>query len=410
MPQPGGKRIVLGVSGGIAAYKAAELSRRLQDRGFSVRVVMTASAQKFVTPLTFAALTSERVITDLFASDSGDATLSSAIDHIGVAQEADLLLVAPATADVLAKFAHGIADDFLTTMHLAYTGPLLVAPAMNSNMWAHPATAQNIATLRARGVHIVEPDAGELACGMVGPGRLAEPDRIADAAARILNAQAAQQDLAGKRVLITAGPTREPLDPVRYISNRSSGKMGFALAAEARDRGASVTVVCGPASAAPPSGCKIVPVETAQQMYDRVMENLDGAQIVVMAAAVADYRPASIAAQKIKKDQSPPAVELEPTQDILKAVGASKDGRILVGFAAETENLQANAERKLRGKNCDLLVANLVGEGRAFDTEDNQGLILSASGDVVEISRMSKRQMAGRIFDEVLRTSRATIA
>jgi len=410
MPQPGGKRIVLGVSGGIAAYKAAELCRRLQDRGFSVRVVMTASAQKFVTPLTFAALTGERVITDLFASDSGDATLSSAIDHIGIAQESDLLLVAPATADILAKFAHGIADDFLTTMHLAYTGPLLVAPAMNSNMWAHPATAENIATLRARGVHIVEPDAGELACGMVGPGRLAEPDSIADAAERILNAPAAQQDLAGKRVLITAGPTREPLDPVRYISNRSSGKMGFALAAEARDRGASVTIVCGPASASPPSGCKIVPVETAQQMYDRVMENLDAAQIVVMAAAVADYRPASIATQKIKKDQSAPAVDLEPTQDILKAVGTSKGSRILVGFAAETENLQANAERKLRGKNCDLLVANLVGDGLAFDTDDNQGLILSASGDVVEISRMSKRQMAGRIFDAVLRTSRATIA
>lgn len=410
MASPGGKRIVLGVSGGIAAYKAAELARRLQERGFSVRVVMTASAQKFVAPLTFAALTGERVITDLFASDSGDATLSSAIDHIGVAQEADLLLVAPATADILAKFAHGIADDFLTTMHLAYLGPVLVAPAMNSNMWAHPATAANIATLRARGVHIVEPGAGELACGMVGPGRLAEPDCIADAAGHILNAPAVSQDLAGKRVLITAGPTREPIDPVRYISNRSSGKMGFALAEEARDRGASVTIVCGPASAAPPSGCKIVPVETAQQMYDRVMENIDAAQIVVMAAAVADYRPASPAAQKIKKDQSVPAVELEPTQDILKAVGASKGSRILVGFAAETENLQANAERKLRGKNCDLLVANLVGDGLAFDKDDNQGLILSASGEVVEINRVSKRQMAGRIFDAVLRTSRATIA
>ena len=217
--------------------------------------------------------------------------------------------------------------------------------------------------------------------------------------------------LASVGVLITAGPTREPIDPVRYISNRSSGKMGFALAEEARDRGASVTIVSGPASAAPPSGCKIVPVETAQQMYDRVMENLDAAQIVVMAAAVADYRPASPAPRKIKKDDRPaPAVELEPTQDILKAVGASKGSRILVGFAAETENLQANAERKLRGKNCDLLVANLVGAGLAFDTDDNQGLILSASGDVVEISRMSKRQMAGRVFDAVLRTSRATIA
>lgn len=410
MASPGGKRVVLGVSGGIAAYKSAEVARRLQDRGFSVRAVMTASAQKFVAPLTFAALTGERVITDLFASDSGAATLSSAIDHIGVAQEADLLLVAPATADILAKFAHGIADDFLTTMHLAYAGPVLVAPAMNSNMWAHPATAENITTLRARGVHIVEPGAGELACGMVGPGRLAEPECIVDAAERILNVPALSQDLAGKRVLITAGPTREPIDPVRYISNRSSGKMGFALAEEARDRGASVTIVCGPVTATPPAGCKIVPVETAQQMYDRVMENLDAAEIVVMAAAVADYRPAAPAAKKIKKDQAAPAVELEPTQDILKAVGASKGSRILVGFAAETEDLQANAERKLRGKNCDLLVANLVGDGRAFDTEDNQGLILSASGDVVEVSRMSKRRMAGRIFDAVLRASRAAIA
>ncbi len=410
MASPGGKRIILGVSGGIAAYKSAELARRLQDRGFSVRVVMTASAQKFVAPLTFAALTGERVITDLFASDSGDATLSSAIDHIGVAQEADLLLVAPATADVLAKFAHGIADDFLTTMHLAYVGPVLVAPAMNSNMWAHPATAENIAVLQARGVHVVEPDAGELACGMVGPGRLAEPDRIADAAERILNVPAPSQDLAGRRVLITAGPTREPIDPVRYISNRSSGKMGFALAEEARDRGASVTIVCGPVTAMPPSGCKIIPVETAQHMYDRVMENLDAAQIVVMAAAVADYRPAAPAARKIKKDHAAPSVELEPTQDILKAVGAAKGDRILVGFAAETEDLQANAEHKLRGKNCDLLVANLVGDGLAFDAEENQGLILSASGDIIEISRMSKRRMASRIFDAVLRVSRATIA
>lgn len=410
MATPGGKKIVLGVSGGIAAYKAAELARRLQERGFSVRVVMTASAQKFIAPLTFAALTGERVITDLFASDSGDATLSSAIDHIGVAQEADLLLVAPATADILAKFAHGLADDFLTTTHLAFAGPVLVAPAMNSQMWAHPATVANIALLRSRGVHVVEPDAGELACGMVGPGRLAEPDCIADAAERILNAPPSAQDLAGKNVLITAGPTREPIDPVRYISNRSSGKMGFALAEDARDRGASVTIVCGPVSAAPPSGCKIVPVETAQQMYDRVLENLDAAQIVVMAAAVADFRPAAAADQKIKKDAAAPLVELEPTQDILKAVGASKGDRILVGFAAETENLQANAERKLRSKNCDLLVANLVGDGLAFNTEDNQGLILFSSGEVMELHRMSKRRMASRIFDAVLRVRRATIA
>ncbi len=410
MADRGAKKIVLGVSGGIAAYKAAELARRLQDRGFSVRVVMTASAREFVTPLTFAALTGERVITDLFASDGGDATLSSAIDHIGIAQEADLLLVAPATANTLAKFANGLSDDFLSTMHLAYDGPVLVAPAMNSQMWAHPATAENIATLRARGVHIVEPGEGELACGMVGPGRLAEPDLIAAAAERLLNAPAIQQDLAGKNVLITAGPTREPIDPVRYISNRSSGKMGFALAANARDRGASVTIVCGPTSASPPSGCNLVLVETAQQMYDGVMANLDPAQIIVMAAAVADFRPTVSADQKIKKEQAVPHVALEPTIDILKTVAGTKGDRILVGFAAETENLQANADRKLRAKNCDVLVANLVGEGRSFDTDDNQGLILSADGSVVELTRMAKREMARRIFDAILRVSRATIA
>ena len=410
MADRGAKKIVLGVSGGIAAYKAAELVRRLQDRGFSVRVVMTASAREFVTPLTFAALTGERVITDLFASDGGDATLSSAIDHIGIAQEADLLLVAPATANTLAKFANGLSDDFLSTMHLAYDGPVLVAPAMNSQMWVHPATAENIATLRARGVHFVEPGEGELACGMVGPGRLAEPDLIADFAERILNTPAIQQDLAGKNVLITAGPTREPIDPVRYISNRSSGKMGFALAANARDRGASVTIVCGPTSASPPSGCKLVPVETAEQMYESVISNLDPAEIIVMAAAVADFRPTVSADQKIKKDQAAPHLALEPTIDILNAVGATKGDRILVGFAAETENLQANADRKLRTKNCDVLVANLVGEGRAFDTDDNQGLILSADGTVVELTRMSKLEMASRIFDAILRVSRATIA
>ena len=397
--------IALGVSGGIGAYKAVEVCRGLQKRGHDVVAVMTRSAARFVGPVTFEAITRRPVITSQWKPG-----MNADIEHIAIADGIALLVVAPCTANVIGKFAHGIADDFLTTTHLAYTGPVLVAPAMNSNMWAHAATAANIATLRARGVHIVEPDAGEIACGMVGPGRLAEPDRIADAAERILNVPAISQDLAGKRVLITAGPTREPIDPVRYISNRSSGKMGFALAEEARDRGASVTIVSGPASAAPPSGCKIVPVETAQQMYDRVMENLDAAQIVVMAAAVADYRPAFPASQKIKKDRPAQAVDLEPTQDILKAVGASKGSRILVGFAAETENLRANAESKLRGKNCDLLVANLVGDGLAFDTENNQGLILSASGDVVEISRMSKRQMASRIFDAVLRTSRATIA
>ncbi len=396
--------VILGVSGGIAAYKAAELARRLQDRGIRVRVVMTRAAQKFIQPLTFAALTGEKVITDLFSSESSEETLSSAIEHIAVAQDADLLLVAPATADVLAKFAHGQADDFLTTTHLAFTGPVVVAPAMNTNMWAHAATRANLETLLARGVRVVSPDAGDLACGMVGPGRLAETDRIADAVESALAESSRVRDLAGKSVLLSAGPTREAIDPVRYISNRSSGRMGYALADEAVSRGAEVVLVTGPTSLQPPPRARVIPVETADQMHRAVLENLPRADIVVMAAAVADYRPVRTAGQKIKKDAGAPPLELEPTADILAELGRLKGSRVLVGFAAETENLRANAERKLRAKNCDLLVANPVGEaaaGAGFDSDENQGLLLSASGEVVELPRSSKREMARRILDAV---------
>ena len=403
-------KVVVGVSGGIAAYKAAELVRLLAERDYRVQVVMTRSAREFIRPLTFAALTGEKVITGLFPAAGKEADLDNAIEHVGVAQEADLLLVAPATADILAKFAAGIADDFLTTMQLAYAGPLVVAPAMNTNMWDHPATRENIETLRGRGVIVVEPGAGELACGMVGPGRLAEIEKIANAADEALGRS---RDLAGETVLLTAGPTQEPLDPVRYLSNRSSGRMGFALAAEAAARGARVIVVAGPVAIDPPAGCEVQRVTTTDEMYRAVLERLSEASIVIMAAAVADYRPVSSRESKIKKQSSAPTLDLERTVDILAAVGRLKGDRLLVGFAAETEDLVENAEAKLRQKNCDFIVANPVGasaEGAGIDSEENQGVLLSAAGERVEFRRGSKTAMASRVFDELLRLRPARVA
>ena len=396
-------KIVLGVTGGIAAYKSAEVVRSLQERGHRVQVVMTANAQRFIAPLTLAALTGEKVITDLFADRSANETLDSSIEHIAVAQQADLLLVAPATADALAKFAHGLADDFLSTMQLAFDGPVVVAPAMNTNMWAHPATVENLRTLASRGVSVVEPGSGDLACGMVGPGRLADLERIVEAVEAALAPR--KGDLAGKRVLITAGPTREAIDPVRYLSNRSSGRMGFALAEAARDRGASVELVLGPTRLEPPAGIEVVSVESAEQMRAAVLECFDAADFCLMAAAVADYRIANPSVQKIKKGNGPPRLELEPTPDILHELGERKGAQVLIGFAAETENLRENAVRKLREKNCDFLVANPVGEsgaGAGIDSVENQGVLLAASGDAVELPRSSKIEMAGRIWDAVL--------
>ena len=390
------RKIILGVSGGIAAYKSAELVRQLQGEGYEVQAVMTAAAQRFITPLTLASLSGNKVITGMFHDGSDADTLHSAIEHIAVAQSGDLLLAAPATADVLAKFAHGVADDFLTTTQLAFDGPVIVAPAMNTNMWNHPATQENVAVLRGRGVTVVEPGSGDLACGTVGPGRLAE---IADIVSCVRSVFAQREELRGETVLITAGPTREPLDPVRYISNRSSGRMGFALAEEARRRGARVVLVCGPVSLATPSGCERIDVETTREMYDAVTARLDGAAMAVMAAAAADYRAASPAAQKIKKHDGPPALRLEETPDILRAAGERKRGLFLVGFAAETENLEANARRKLESKNCDLIVANPVGGATGFDSTANQGLILTRAGDVMRLDPMLNSEMAACIFD-----------
>jgi phosphopantothenoylcysteine decarboxylase/phosphopantothenate--cysteine ligase len=392
--------IVLGVGGGIAAYKSAELVRLLIERGHSVQVVMTAGAQEFVRPLTFAALTGRKVVTALFSTNP-ESTLSSAIEHIGVAQENDLLVVSPATADLLAKFAHGLADDFLTTMYLAFTGPVVLAPAMNSNMWLHAATQSNLETLRRRGHRIVDPEEGQLACGMVGPGRLAAPEEIAKAVDAEIGRR---RDLDGETVLITAGPTQEPLDPVRYISNRSSGKMGYALAEAAAARGAKVVLISGPVHLAPPRGCTFIAVHTAREMRDKVFENLQQASVIVKAAAVADFHLSKVPSQKMKKTAARLSLELDPTPDILAELGRKKGDRLLVGFAAETENLQQETRRKLEAKNCDMVVGNLVGgEGGAFESDQNEVLLALSSGEFISVPRASKREVADRIFDEILK-------
>ncbi|MGO9648889.1 MAG: bifunctional phosphopantothenoylcysteine decarboxylase/phosphopantothenate--cysteine ligase CoaBC, partial [Terriglobales bacterium] len=327
-------KVALGVSGGIAAYKAAEIVRLLQERGIRVQVIMTRAAQEFVRPLTFAALSGEKVITDMFAAGNEQPNIDSAVEHIAVAQSIDALLVAPATADVLARFAQGISSDFLSTLYLATTAPVVVAPAMNVNMWNHPATQANLEILKKRGVRVIEPGEGYLACGMTGPGRLAENELIV---AATLEALGASQELAGETVLITAGPTREKIDPVRYLTNRSSGRMGYALAEAALRRGARVLLVSGPTALTPPGAAEVTRVESAEEMRQAVLRLLPQATIVIKTAAVADYRPKSAASQKIKRT-GPMSLELEPTADILSEVARHKQSQIVVGFAAETQN------------------------------------------------------------------------
>jgi phosphopantothenoylcysteine decarboxylase/phosphopantothenate--cysteine ligase len=387
-------RILLGVGGGIAAYKAAELARLLMQNGHEVQAVLSASAEEFIRPLTFAALTGRKVLTDLFA-------IESAIDHVAAAQNHDLLVIAPATADLMAKLAHGHANDFLTTLYLAFTGPVAIAPSMNVNMWRHPATQENLARLRQRAHSIVEPGSGYLACGMVGEGRLAEPEEIAAAAERLL---AKRRDLEGETVLITAGPTQEPIDPVRFLSNRSSGKMGYALAQTAAARGARVILVSGPVSLAPPPGVEVISVQTAQEMRDRVFEHLGPATIVVKAAAVADFHLANVPMQKIKKTAARVSLELDPTPDILSELGRKKGDRLLIGFAAETQNLVQEARRKLESKNCDMIVANLVGGAASpFESDENEVTLVLSSGETIPAPRASKHEIAGRIFDQILK-------
>ena len=400
-------KVALGVSGGIAAYKAAEIVRLLQDRGIRVQVVMTPSAQEFVRPLTFAALSGEKVITGMFSADStAEPNIDSAIEHIAVAQSIDALLVAPATANVLGKFAQGIADDFLTTLYLATTAPVVVAPAMNVNMWEHPVTQHNLELLRQRGVKIVEPGSGYLACGMTGPGRLAENEAIV---AATLAALGAAQDLAGETVLITAGPTRERIDPVRYLTNRSSGRMGYALAEAALRRGARVLLVSGPTSLTPPGAAKMTWVESTSQMRDAVLRLLPEASIVIKAAAVSDYTVSNPPEHKIKRKGSI-SLELEPTADILAEIALRKKSQIVIGFAAETEDILANATKKLAAKSLDAIVVNDVSrEGVGFDSERNAVTILTAS-ETIDVPETSKWEVAQRVLDCAVRLKKNSLA
>ena len=388
-------RVVLGVTGCIGAYKACEVLRELQKRGADVHVVMTQNAQRFVTATTFEALSQHPVFTDQFALGS-----QSEIQHVSLADSADVLLVAPATANIVGKFARGIADDALSTLYTATHAPLVIAPAMNVNMFEHEAVVENLELLKARGATVVEPGSGYLACGWLGKGRLAEPVEIVEATLGVL---ARTRDLEGVNVLVTAGPTAEDIDAVRFVSNRSSGKMGYRVAEAARDRGAKVVLVSGPTSLRAPRGVLLVAVRSAEEMAAAVQQHAAAAEIVVMAAAVSDYRPASAAPGKVKKTDGPVVLELVRTPDILQSLGAQKGKRILVGFAAETEKVEEYAAGKLRAKNLDLIVANDVSRKDAgFGGDRNAALLIDAAGDTVQVPLMSKRELAERILDRVV--------
>jgi phosphopantothenoylcysteine decarboxylase/phosphopantothenate--cysteine ligase len=392
-------KIALGVSGGIAAYKAAEIVRLLQDHGIRVQVIMTQAAQEFIRPLTFATLSGEKVITDLFSAGAEPPNIDSAVEHIAVAQTIDALLVAPATADVLAKFAQGIADDFLSTLYLATTAPVVIAPAMNVNMWEHAATQANVEILRKRGVKVVDPGEGYLACGMVGAGRLASNEAIVAAA---LEALGASQDLTGETVLITAGPTREKIDPVRYLTNRSSGRMGYALAEAALRRGARVMLVTGPTALIPPEAAEVTRVESAEEMRQAVLSLLPQATVVIKTAAVSDYRPKNPSQQKIKRGGSL-TLELEASPDILAETVRNKKSQLVVGFAAETENVLENARKKLLSKSLDAIVVNDVSaEGIGFDSDRNAVTILT-SDEVLDVPETTKWEVAQRVLDAVIK-------
>lgn len=394
-----GRNVLLGVTGGIAAYKAVELLRLLVKDGASVWTVMTRAATQFVGPLSFQALSGKPVRTDMFSVSQ-----ERQIEHIALADLAHVVVVAPATANLIAKMAHGMADDMLSTTLLAVRCPVVVCPAMNVNMYSHPATQGNIRVLRERGVWIVEPEEGELACGWEGKGRLADPEAILETVKCALS----PQDLAGERVLVTAGPTWEPLDPVRFLSNRSSGKMGFAIARVAGRRGAAVTLVSGPTALRPPRGVRFVSVESAAQMRDAVMANMEEATVVVKAAAVADYCAQEVQGEKIKKSQETWSLTLGRTPDILAEVGTRKGERILVGFAAETRELIAQARDKLERKNLDWIVANDVTKpGSGFGTDTNQVTLLGRDGTVEELPQMSKEEVAWAILDRVVKTRSA---
>ena len=399
--EPRAKRVALAVTGGIAAYKAIEVLRGLQRAGCEVRVAMTRHACEFVTPLTFRALSGSYVVVDDYAPDNPDP-----IAHITFSQTVDLLVVAPATANTLAKFANGVADDFVTSTYLACTAPVLVAPAMNTTMLEHPATQRNLERLRADGVHIIDPDAGEMACGTIGPGRLGDPDKIVAAALALLDNSERKADLSGEHILITAGATREPIDPVRFLSNRSSGKMGFALAKAGRARGGQVTLVAGVTSVDPPPDVRLIKTTTAAEMHRAVTENAAKATIFIAAAAVADYAPARTAEQKIKKTKPSMQLHLESTPDILGDLAAARrSGQLIIGFAAETENLIQHATEKLKKKGLDIIVANDVSHTESgFDSENNAvAIVFSDDRETVQLPLLSKTEIADRILDEVVK-------
>ncbi len=400
-PKYSGKKVALGITGGIAAYKAAEILRGLQRAGCEVRVAMTRRACEFVQPLTFRALSGAHVVVDDYSPDNPDP-----IAHITYSQTVDLLLIAPATANIIAKFANGVADDFLSSTYLASTAPVLIAPAMNTTMWQHPATQRNLESLRRDGVQILEPDAGEMACGTFGPGRLSEPEIIVQAALDILRRRSVARDLTGEHVLITVGATREEIDPVRFISNRSSGRMGFALAQAARERGAEVTVVAGVTTVGAPPNVSLIHGHSAAEMHSAVLNEIPNASIFIAAAAVADYRPAARVDTKIKKSDQELVLKLERTSDILGNVSANRhDGLLVIGFAAETNDVLQQGREKLRKKQLDLLVINdITQEGAGFDTETNIITILTKeSDDALALPKMSKQDAAHRILDQIVK-------
>ena len=388
------KTVIIGVTGGIACYKAVELVRLLVKDSLAVQVIMTRAAMEFVTPLTFQTLSGKPVATETF-----NLTQESEIGHINLADSADLFVIAPATANVIGKIAAGIADDLLTTVLMATQAPVLIAPAMNIHMYENPILQENIRKLRRIGYHFMEPAEGYLACGYEGKGRLPEPEKILEEIRSLLR----KKDLLGERFLITAGPSREPLDPVRYISNRSSGKMGYALARAALRRGAGVVLVSGPSAIEPPSAVRLIPVNTAAEMRRAVLEQFPECTAVIMAAAVADYRPVDASSKKLKRGKAPLDIRLEPNPDILRELGRRKNGKLLVGFAAETEELIANATRKLHEKNLDLIVANDVTQaGGGFDGDTNIATIVDRSGASDSLSLMTKDELADRIYDHLL--------
>ena len=395
-----GKHILLGVTGGIAAYKAATLASMLAKLHADVHVVMTKNAEQFISPVVFEALIENKVIDDTFDRASG-----YHVAHIAMAPEADMVMIAPATANIIAKLAHGIADDMLTSTVLAADVPVYVAPAMNTHMFEHAATQENIEKLKAYGYHVIEPSEGYLACGDAGRGKLPEPEELLE---YILQELAFEKDMAGKKALITAGPTREAIDPVRFITNYSTGKMGYALAQNAARRGAEVTLVTGPVALKAPMFVKVIPVTTAQEMFEAVDAHFDGADIAVMAAAVADYRPKRVSEEKVKKSEGDSVLELERTADIIGAMAARKSGQFLCGFSMETEHLIENSRKKLEKKHLDMVVANnLRDEGAGFGTDTNVVTLITPA-ETVALPQMGKDEAAARIFDKILEQIKKT--